>query len=638
MTDQFRLLSHQILRSARVKIINEVISGIRIIKFYAWEKPFRKEVDKIREKELDALTTLMYVSSIGFSVVLMSTPIVQPILVFLTYIFIQEDHLTPAKAFTTVALFNIMRLPFAFLPMGLLQYSQSTISLRRLKEYLLLPELGQETLPEPPPGAMDRLPETMVGSITMKNCSFCWVDPSVSHDPITGEKKPSVKQPTVSESMTSLHLSNSRNASGAKDAEEVTSTDQAILKDISITIEAGSLVAVVGEVGSGKSSFLAAICGEMEPISGSKVYLPREGDHKDDESFLSLCTQSPWVINDTVRGNIVFGRVFNYERYYEVVKACALVDDLAMLPAGDMTEIGERGINLSGGQKARISLARAMYSPKTKILLLDDPLSAVDSHVGEHLFQEAINGSILQGSTRVLVTHHVRFLPRCDVVVVLENGRIKQCGTYADLVARGINFAGAVVTPKKHEEEDSQQDSDDSASEPAKELNAQGPHDSHQRDTGKIQEGQNLIHEEEQLKGRVGLSSYLHYAKAGGTFVAFSTLTAQGCSRALDVGAYFWLAYWSNETVKASLKSPLTESKTLEFLGIYASLGIFSVIFIAARGALLAFHRCRACRVLHSDLMASILRAPVRFFDTTPTGRILNRFAYDTDKVDLDLK
>jgi ABC-type multidrug transport system fused ATPase/permease subunit len=576
---------------------------------------------------------LMYVSSIGFSVVLMSTPIVQPILVFLTYIFIQEDHLTPAKAFTTVALFN-----FAFLPMGLLQYSQSTISLRRLKEYLLLPELGQETLPEPPPGAMDRLPETMVGSITMKNCSFCWVDPSVSHDPITGEKKPSVKQPTVSESMTSLHLSNSRNASGAKDAEEVTSTDQAILKDISITIEAGSLVAVVGEVGSGKSSFLAAICGEMEPISGSKVYLPREGDHKDDESFLSLCTQSPWVINDTVRGNIVFGRVFNYERYYEVVKACALVDDLAMLPAGDMTEIGERGINLSGGQKARISLARAMYSPKTKILLLDDPLSAVDSHVGEHLFQEAINGSILQGSTRVLVTHHVRFLPRCDVVVVLENGRIKQCGTYADLVARGINFAGAVVTPKKHEEEDSQQDSDDSASEPAKELNAQGPHDSHQRDTGKIQEGQNLIHEEEQLKGRVGLSSYLHYAKAGGTFVAFSTLTAQGCSRALDVGAYFWLAYWSNETVKASLKSPLTESKTLEFLGIYASLGIFSVIFIAARGALLAFHRCRACRVLHSDLMASILRAPVRFFDTTPTGRILNRFAYDTDKVDLDLK
>jgi len=159
-----------------------------------------------------------------------------------------------------------------------------------------------------------------------------------------------------------------------------------------------------------------------------------------------------------------------------------------------------------------------------------------------------------------------------------------------------------------------------------------------QVETGKTKEGQNLTSKEEHIEGRVGFSSYFYYAKAGGTSVALSIFTAQGCSRALDVGAYFWLAYWSNETVKASLKSPLTESKTLEFLGIYASLGIFSVIFIAARGALLAFHRCRACRVLHSDLMASILRAPVRFFDTTPTGRILNRFAYDTDKVDLDLK
>lgn len=626
------VLSHRILRSARVKIINEVISGIRIIKFYAWEKPFGKEVDKIREKELDALTTLMYVSSIGFSVVLMSTPIVQPILVFLTYIFIQEDPLTPAKAFTTVALFNIMRLPFAFLPMGLLQYSQSTISLRRLKEYLLLPELKQVTLPEPPPGATDRSPETMVGSISMKNCSFCWVDPSVSHEPITGEKKQSVKQPSLDESTTRAHFRSNEYA------EDITSTDQAILKDISITIESGSLVAVVGEVGSGKSSFLAAICGEMEPVSGSKVYIPREGDHHDDENFLSLCNQSPWVINDTVRGNIVFGRVFNYERYYEVVKACALVDDLAALPAGDMTEIGERGINLSGGQKARISLARAMYSPKTKILLLDDPLSAVDAHVGEHLFQEAINGNILQGSTRVLVTHHVRFLPRCDAVVVLENGRIKQYGTYPDLVSRGVDFAGAVTVLKTHEEEDSQQESD-SDSESAKEIHAQGPSDSHKAENGKLKEAQNLIREEEHLKGRVGLSSYFHYAKAGGTFVAFSTLAAQGCSRALDVGAYFWLAYWSNETVKASQsKIPFTESKTFEFLGIYALLGISSVFFIAARGALLAFHRCRACRVLHSDLMASILRAPIRFFDITPTGRILNRFAYDTDKVDLDLK
>jgi len=155
-----------------VKIINEVLSGIRIIKFYAWEKPFGKEVDKIREKELEALTTLTYVSNIGFSVVLMSAPIVQPILVFLTYIFIQDAPLTPAKAFTTVALFNIMRFPFAFLPMGLLQYIQSAISLRRLTAYLLLPELDQVVIQQPPPGSAEGSAETTSGmSLSQANAS-----------------------------------------------------------------------------------------------------------------------------------------------------------------------------------------------------------------------------------------------------------------------------------------------------------------------------------------------------------------------------------------------------------------------------------------------------------------------------------
>ncbi len=617
-----------------MKIINEVLSGIRIIKFYAWEKPFGKEVDKIREKELEALTTLAYVSNIGFSVVLMSAPIVQPILVFLTYIFIQDKPLTPAKAFTTVALFNIMRFPFAFLPMGLLQYIQSTISLRRLTAYLLLPELEQVTLLEPPPSSLDGSPETLAGSITMTNCSFCWVDPNASHDIITGELKPTGKQPTINEQ---------RTVNGSDlvmaDLEANFPSDPAILKDISITIEAGSLVAVVGEVGSGKSSFLSAIFGEMEPLNGSKVYMPRKGEHEGDGNFLAFCNQTPWVINDTVRGNIVFGRAFNYERYYQVVKACALEDDLAVLPAGDMTEIGERGINLSGGQKARISLARALYSPKTKVILLDDPLSAVDSHVGEHLFTEAINGDMLQGTTRVLVTHHVRFLPRCDAVVVLEDGRIKHYGTYADLVAQGVDFAGAVDVPKKFEEETSELGKNTIAGESAEVPSAPEVDASYHAKTNNIKSGQHLIREEEHTKGSVGLSSYFHYAKAGGVFVAVLTLSAQGLSRALDVGAYFWLAYWSSESAKASSShEQFAQSKTLEFLGIYAMLGLFSVFCIATRGALLAFHRCQACRVLHSDLMASILRAPISFFDVTPTGRILNRFAYDTDKVDLDLK
>ena len=301
-------------------LTNEILSGIRIIKFYAWEKPFGNEVNKIREKELSALTTLTY----------------QP--------------LTPAKAFTTVALFNILRFPFAFLPMGLLQCIQSRISLRRLTSYLLLPELETVTLSDPPPGAVDGSPETMEGSVTMRNCSFCWNDPTATHDPITGKRKKKKKNSSLLTKRAFTEPSVDVN-----DAEITSPSNHFVLNDICIKINAGSLVAVVGEVGCGKSSFLSAILGEMEPLNGSKVYIPKQEENNNKDNFLAYCNQTPWVINDTVRGNIVFGRKFDYERYDKILDACALKDDLAMLPAGDLTEIGERGINLSGADKKPVS-------------------------------------------------------------------------------------------------------------------------------------------------------------------------------------------------------------------------------------------------------------------------------------------
>jgi len=624
---------------ARVKLTNEILSGIRIIKFYAWEKPFGNEVNKIREKELKALTTLTYVSQIGFSVVLMLAPIIQPILVFLTYILMQDQPLTPAKAFTTVALFNILRFPFAFLPMGLLQCIQSRISLRRLTSYLLLPELETVTVSDPPPGAVDGSPETIEGSVTMRNCSFCWNDPTATHAPITGKRKKKKNNSLLFTKRAATEPSVDVN-----EAEITIPSNHFVLKDISITINAGSLLAVVGEVGCGKSSFLSAILGEMEPLNGSTVYIPKQEENKNEDNFLAYCNQTPWVINDTVRGNIVFGRKFDYERYYKILEFCALKDDLAMLPAGDLTEIGERGINLSGGQKSRVSLARAMYSPNTKLILLDDPLSAVDSHVGEHIFMKAISGDLLQGKTRILVTHHVHFLPRCDMIVVLEDRRIKHYGTYNDLLAQGVDFAGATDVSNKNKKGDNILTSEERASEKVFLKPSGGIETAVETDASKQilkelkEKGENLITEEEHIKGSVHSSAYLHYAKAGGSFVAILTLVAQSFARALEIGAYFWLAYWSNETAIASFTSnPFTEAKTLQYLGIYAIISIASVLFQTARSALLAFHRCRACRKLHKGLMSSILHAPISFFDVTPIGRIINRFAYDTDKVDFEL-
>jgi ATP-binding cassette, subfamily C (CFTR/MRP), member 1 len=362
----------------RVKMMNEILTGIRIIKLYAWEAPFGKEVGRLRQKELEALTKLAYTTAVGFSIILLSTPIVQPILVFVTYVRIQDEPLSASTAFTTVALFNIMRLPFAFMPMGLLQYIQSKISLKRLERYLALPELGTyiETTAPPSSGAdekgdVDSSNTASSGSIFIRNGTFAWTNPDGPEiKPIQDEKKKKAKKTRKSKQERDASIKSTQsksNESGGEGEDNNSNNDNEAsihsletslvseegsragaaapiitLQDITCDIEAGSLVAVVGPVGSGKSSFLSAILGEMEAINGSKVYIPKTKSEEEMHGFASYCTQSPWVINDTLRGNILFGREMDSERYQNVLECCALMDDIAVLPAGDMTEIGVR--------------------------------------------------------------------------------------------------------------------------------------------------------------------------------------------------------------------------------------------------------------------------------------------------------
>jgi ATP-binding cassette subfamily C (CFTR/MRP) protein 1 len=673
----------------RVKMMNEILAGIRIIKYYAWERPFAKEVGKIRDSELKALTNLAYVSAVGFSLILLSAPIIQPILVFLTYIKIQNDPLSAATAFTTVALFNIMRFPFAFMPMGMLQFIQSRISLRRLARYLELPELENYVISEPPPedDSSNASPQ-QVGSITIKNASFAWTATGKKIGPIDDSAEKAKKKKEAKEAKEAKRRS-SKAAPNAEDLRKSATAEQLqkmrkstsvgsklddlggtnhssfdaewgidnhmTLRNITCTIEAGSLVGIVGTVGSGKSSFLSAVLGEMEAVDGAKVYIPRDETAKErkNSNFSSYCAQTPWVINDTLRGNILFGRRYNKERYEKVVEACALLDDLAVLPAGDKTEIGEKGINLSGGQKARVSLARAMYSEETRLLLLDDPLSAVDAHVGEHLFRRAITGEVSAGTTRLLVTHHVHFLPRCDKVIVLEDGKIKHCGKYFDLIEEGVDFAGSVNVTKGDEAPDPTTAEDDKASSSPADATAaakkpelsqggeKGVEDSGTDDKAKAamkKRGQSLVQKEEREEGSVAGSAYVNYARAGG-FCAFITMfLVQALGRASEIGASFWLAYWAESAIGASMAGTnLEDEKTAEFLNIYALLGMVSVFGLTIRSILMATHRLHASRSLHKNLLTRILRAPVSFFDVTPTGRILARFAADMDKIDLDL-
>lgn len=371
-------------------------------------------------------------------------------------------------------------------------------------------------------------------------------------------------------------------------------------------------MAVVGSVGSGKSSLLSAILGEMEPMQGSKVYIPRPNEAN---GYVSYCSQTPWVVNDTLRGNVLFGRPFDQERYDRVVEACALLDDLAVLPAGDMTEIGERGINLSGGQKARVSLARGLYSSDTKIVLLDDPLSAVDAHVGEHIFSRAIAGPLSSGLTRVLVTHHVHLLSRCDSVIVLEKGRVKHHGKYHDLIANGVDFAGAVDVSKAG-----------GASGQTETKQAEAPKERKTEEVTQAKKdelkkkGTKLVKEEERNEGSVEGSAYRHYAHAGGYLVAGAAVAVAALGRASELMAAFWLALWADESFEAERDGePFSTAKTNRYLSGYAAFSMMGVLGLTIRALVIAVHRLRASKLLHDDLTERVLRAPVAFFDVTPT-------------------
>jgi ATP-binding cassette subfamily C (CFTR/MRP) protein 1 len=663
-----KVLKHS---DSRVKMMNEILTGIRIIKFYAWEKPFGKEVGRVRAQEMDALTKMAYVTAVGFSIILLSVPIIQPVFVFLTYVNIQDQPLTAATAFTTVALFNLMRFPFAFMPMGLLQFIQSRISLKRLERYLALPELNPYVVDEGPSsmeaeeilsksivGDVDSSKMDKSGSITILNGSFGWVDPDgPAIKPVQDEERSKKKEraeraerrasrrqrksnntnktDAADSSITESNLEAMSSSSVATDESGVEKVPIITLRNITTHIQPGSLVAVVGSVGSGKSSLLSAMLGEMESIGGSKVYAPRDESEKEMLGFASYCTQSPWIVNNTLRGNILFGRPFDEDRYTEILRVCALLDDIAVLPAGDQTEIGERGINLSGGQKARVSLARAMYSNETRLLLMDDPLSAVDSHVGEHLFTQAISGDFAKGKTRILVTHHVHVLSRCDFVIVMDNGTIKHQGKYQELLDRGVDFAGAVDVSKiqKDDSEGGDENADAITKSNKKKSSGKGEDKAAQKTAGA-----NLLSKEEREEGDVATDAYLQYMKAGGYCIAILTVFIQFMGRGFEVGSSFWLATWADKMQEAEvLGTPFTSEETSYYVGIFGLLGLLSILALGFRGIFLAIHRLKASQKLHDGLTDAVLRAPISFFDVTPIGRVLNRFAADMDKLDLEL-
>ncbi|KPJ13631.1 putative multidrug resistance-associated protein lethal(2)03659 [Papilio machaon] len=414
----------------RVRLMNEILSGIQVIKMYTWEKPFADLVAKARKQEIKQIRATSYIRGVLTSFIMFMTRICLFISI-LAYVLGQNNIITAKQVFVVTSFYNILRQTMTvFFPQGIAQVAEATISIKRLQNFMLY-----EDTSKPVPGLSEIQTATKKKGKEEKEVVRESVA-STKDEPLVNEEKVQPEKLETSEAEKRDEARGNGNAtlapleSGEEDDEElamrveedargvrlkhatakwITSHAENTLTDMSLTIKPGKLIAVIGPVGAGKSSLLHVLLRELPLLSGS-VHVG---------GTVSYASQEPWLFAGSVRQNILFGQPMDRPRYNAVVRRCALDRDFTLFPQGDKTVVGERGVSLSGGQRARISLARAVYK-RADIYLLDDPLSAVDAHVGRHLFESCVVG-YLRNTTRILVTHQLQFLRDVDQVSSVDN-------------------------------------------------------------------------------------------------------------------------------------------------------------------------------------------------------------------------
>ncbi|GFT36073.1 multidrug resistance-associated protein 1 [Nephila pilipes] len=427
-----------------------------------------------------------------------------------------------------------------------------------------------------------------------------------------------------------------------------TNGEPPFLRDISISVPRGSLVAVVGRVGSGKSALFSAILGEMHATEGA-VRIMKGGR-------LAYVSQQAWIQNTTVRQNILFVKPMDKKSYNSALSTCCLKPDIKILPGGDLTEIGEKGVNLSGGQKQRVSLARAVYQD-ADIYLLDDPLSAVDSHVGSHIFKHVIGPEgVLQNKTRILATHDFSVLQEVDKIYLMSEGRVLESGSYQELLDQKGEFARLIeeylkkqIEDETKDESDDEKRSSDTESSSTKKLSTEDLKAQMQRlgsrlsrtisrtisleekDPKKVR----FIEKEKMEIGRVKASIFWIYFRYATVYLAFLFILGFATSKAFDIGSNVWLSKWSSDPPlpDGTQNIPLRNLR----MGIYGLIGLAQSLSTLAGMVILAIAATRASIRFHKSMLWSVLRSPMEFFDTTPMGRILNRFGKDINCVDFGI-
>ncbi|XP_071865797.1 ATP-binding cassette sub-family C member 4 isoform X2 [Bombus fervidus] len=605
----------------RVRLMSEIIGGIQVIKMYTWEQPFEKLVSFVRSQEIDVLTVASYLR--GFTLAtFVFTERTTLYFTIMAYVLL-GNTISADKVFSMAQYFNILQLTMAILyPMAVSAAAEANVSIKRLENFLLLKENNNMIQSQQTNGD---------GSIMMKNITASWTENTIAN---------------------TLH-------------------------DINVQIEPGKLYAIVGSVGAGKSSFLQLILKELQQSHGEiKV-----------NGTVSYASQEAWLFSGTVRNNVLFGQSYDKEKYNDVVRVCTLIKDFQQFNYGDRTLVGDRGASLSGGQRARINLARAVYR-NADIYLLDDPLSAVDTHVGKQLFNECIK-NYLRNKTRILVTHQVQYLKDCDYIILLNNGKIECEGTFAEIQSKRTDFLHMLSTEENKGDSEVMEINDNT-----------NPDLSINYDNGKDDDETEPKETEELMaKGNVSKSLYWKYFRAGGSLLMilifvwsliFGQIGSSGCD--------YWVAYWTkqeeirikrnsiNHTVQLSEQNhtvpfsvdgdtnkSTNETALLEMddfnstisklfplknesfdnitwtinarsntvylhrdtaLWIYGAFILTSIVLTSTRNIVFYKICMNASKNLHNLMFSCLLKAPMLFFDTHPSGRILNRFSKDVGSVD----
>ncbi|OEL34624.1 ABC transporter C family member 4 [Dichanthelium oligosanthes] len=589
------------VRDSRVKAITEMLNHMRVIKLQAWEETFGSKVREIRQEELGWLAKIMLFMCAN-TVVFSSGPLAMTVLVFGTYI-ASGGQLDAGKVFTATAFFHMLEGPMQSFPQTIVMSMQAFVSLGRLNKFLMDAEIDTTAVERVEGGAAE-------GTVAVKvqGGVFAWDVPA-------GEETSG---------------SNSQPHHGvAETGQENGSELVTVLKGIDVEVRRGELTAVVGMVGSGKSSLLSCVMGEMHKVSGK----------------VSICgstayvAQTAWIRNGTIQENILFGKPMHSERYSEIIHACCLEKDLEMMEFGDQTEIGERGINLSGGQKQRIQLARAVYQD-CDIYLLDDIFSAVDAHTGSAIFMECLKG-ILKNKTVLLVTHQVDFLQNVDTIIVMKDGLVIRSGIYRELLASCSDFSDLVAAHHSSMETtgeqgchvqntESSQASTGSVDVPSVDSKSNdGNGETVGTATNKKAGSSKLIQEEEKESGRVSWRVYkLYMTEAWGWWGVVVILAVSLLSEGSSMASNYWLSYETSV-------GPVFDTSI--FLGVYVAIVATTIILEMITTLIVTFLGLQSAQAFFNKMFDSILRAPMSFFDTTPSGRILSRASSDQSKIDTSL-